>query len=270
MQSKPSEDIHALAATLAAKPETRPAVVVRERKPVPFVPEFLDCEKHGKYPANMVDSEGVVRYMRPVCPACERQAAVVRLMRRAAVSPRFERCTFENFEVKTEDQRKALQVCREYAENFAEHLGIGRCLILRGNPGTGKNHLATAICKVLIENGYAPINATAYELIRRIRETWRDGSRESEEDVYRQLAGADLLIIDEVGRQYSAKDGTESIELFNIIDRRNRDCKPTAILSNQTREGIARYLGAAAFDRLRQGGGKLANFDWDSHRGVAV
>lgn len=232
-----------------------------------FQPEMATCSVHGDYPVNMLDSEGVVRYGSRACPACQRQAGVRKLMQRAEIAPRFERCTFDAYEATTPDQRRALQVCRAYADLFEDVLANGRCLILRGNPGTGKNHLAVAITKAIVAKGHSVLHATAYEIVCRIRETWgkRQPSAETEQAVTKALGEVDLLVMDEVGRQYGTQG--EQVHLFHVIDQRYRQMKPTIVISNREPDEIRAYLGDAAYDRLREGGGVLVNFDWDSHRG---
>lgn len=241
------------------------AVSVREKPP--FMQQFSRCETHGQYPRNMLDERGIERWLPEICPHCAKQQQVTQLMRRAAVSLRFEGCTFDNYRTDTEAQRTALETCRAYADGFADVVQTGRSLILRGNPGTGKNHLATAITRRVMEAGWSVLNVTAYELIGRIRETWRDRS-ESEADVTARFGTADLLIIDEVGRQHGTD--SERIQLFNVIDQRYRAMRPTVVISNCTPSGIREFLGDATYDRLREGGGQLVNFDWVSYRAQAA
>lgn len=253
--------------------ETLPAVLERARagRSVPdradFRAEFGQCEAHGQYPLNVLGGDGVVRWMAGGCPVCARQAAVRKLMQRAEISPRFEHCTFDGFEAVMPAQVRALEVCRAYADSFADAVASGRCLILRGNPGTGKNHLAVAITKQVLAQGYTALHATAYEIVCRIRETWgrRQPGDQTEQDVTRALGEVDLLVIDEVGRQYGTEG--EQIHLFHVIDHRYRLLKPTIVISNKAPEEIRAYLGDAAYDRLREGGGLLVSFDWQSHRG---
>lgn len=237
----------------------------------PSIPSFRQmfgtCEQHGKYPLNILDSEGNERWRPNVCPACAKQSAVRQLMRRAEISPRFDGCTFANYVATTPDQVQALEVCRAYADSFDEALRVGRCLILRGKPGTGKNHLAVAITKRVLAQGHTALHATAYEIICRIRETWgrRQPGDQTEQDVTRALGEVDLLVIDEVGRQYGTEG--EQIHLFHVIDHRYRLMKPTIVISNKEPDEIRAYLGEAAYDRLREGGGQMVHFDWESHRG---
>jgi len=290
MQDAPETraEIDALAARLAARhgdaPTRRDAAARRfsavnvaqaAATPFPFAPEQAQCESHGAYPKNALDADGTLRWNPPGCPACRRAQAAAGLMQRAAIAPRFAACSFDNFLAPLEAQRVALECCREYARDFEALRARGVGLVLRGAPGTGKNHLATAIAHAVLARGYTVLNATAHEITGRVRESWRHANatarlneaRLSEAQVVAEFAALDLLIIDEVGRAYRRRDGADPIELFNVIDARYRRLAPTIVISNLDRAGIRAALGEAAFDRLREGGARLANFDWPSHRG---
>ncbi len=227
-------------------------------------PQYRECARHGHYPISMVDEQDVVRYMAPVCPVCAAEHASRRLMESAAIPRRYIDCDFDNYMVDVPGQQTALDVCRDYAEHFGERARKGSCLILCGNPGTGKNHLAFAIARTVLSMGHGVLFATAYEIIARIRQTWQRGIGNSTElEVIRGFADVGLLIIDEVGKTFG-NDG-ERVHLFEVIDHRSRDMKPTIILSNERVEGVEEYLGIAAFDRLCQNG-ELLLFDWQSYR----
>lgn len=75
----------------------------------------------------------------------------------------------------------------------------------------------------------------------------------------------DLLILDEVGVQHGSD--TEKLILFEIINGRYEAARPTIVISNLDAAGLEQFLGERAFDRLREGGGRLVVFDWESHRG---
>ncbi|MEB8474210.1 ATP-binding protein [Acidithiobacillus ferriphilus] len=227
-------------------------------------PQYRECARHGRYPISMVDEQDVVRYIAPVCSICAAEHASQRLMESAAIPRRYIDCDFDNYVVDVPGQQTALDVCWDYAEHFAERASKGSSLILCGNPGTGKNHLASAIARTVLSMGRSVLHVTAYDVIARIRQTWQRGIGNSTElEVIRGFAEADLLIIDEVGKTFGS-DG-ERVHLFEVIDHRYRDMKPTIILSNEGVEGVEKYLGAAAFDRLCQNGGLLL-FDWQSYR----
>lgn len=227
-------------------------------------PQYRECARHGRYPISMVDERDAIRYMSPVCPVCAAEQASRRLMESAAIPKRYIDCGFDNYVVEVPGQQAVLDVCRDYADHFEEHARKGSCLILCGNPGTGKNHLASAIANVVLTKGHSVLHVTAYDIIARIRQTWQRGIGNSTElEVIRGFAEAGLLIIDEVGKTFGS-DG-ERVHLFEVIDHRYRDLKPTLILSNESIGRVEKYLGPAAFDRLCQNGGLLL-FDWQSHR----
>ena len=74
-----------------------------------------------------------------------------------------------------------------------------------------------------------------------------------------------MLILDEVGVQFGSE--TEENLLFDIINTRYEDRKPTILISNLDGAGVKKYLGERAFDRIREDGGKLIPFTWSSYRG---
>ncbi|CDQ12121.1 putative DNA replication protein DnaC [Acidithiobacillus ferrivorans] len=227
-------------------------------------PQVRECERHGPYQISAVDNFGVVRYMAPVCPVCATENMSRRLLGSASIPARHQHCDFDTFIVETPEQQAVLDTCRDYAEHFARYAAAGSCMVFSGSHGTGKNHLATAIARTVLGMGRSVLQVTARGLITRIRETWGSkGGEWTESGILRAIAGADLLIIDEVGKQFGG-DG-EEIHFFEVINYRYLQMKPTIVLSNESAQGIESYLGVAAFDRLCEGG-LLLQFDWPGHR----
>jgi len=233
-----------------------------------FVPEYVDCARHGEYQANTRDEHGVVRWL-PCCPQCAASVA----NERAAIPARFKARKLDNYQAQTAGQKRALAVATEYAERFGEVKKAGRCLVFVGLPGTGKTHLACGIANHIMERGYSALFCTASELIRAVRATWRKGTTaRTEEEVLTSLTAVDLLIVDEVGVQYGTE--AEQITLFEVINRRYAEMRPIVLVSNlpahsdDGQKTLQDYLGARAYDRLREGGGRLVVFDWPSHRGA--
>lgn len=234
-------------------------------KGLPFTPVFGKCREHGEYALNMLNDKGVERWRPDVCPQCSKALKARELMGRAAISPRFANCTFDNYQVRSEQQADVLGVCHDYAREFKTNHQSGKCLILRGNPGTGKNHLAVAISFAVMQQGFSVSHATAFEIVGRIKESWGGSDGEKELGIIRRFSELDLLVIDEVGRQFG-KDA-DNILLFHVLDARYRLMRPTIVISNKTPDEIKSYLTPAGYDRLREGGGVLLNFDWESERG---
>ena len=227
-----------------------------------FRQEWETCATHGRYAANAVVN-GVVCWV-PACPRCaaERKLAAVSAKLAAVNVPkRFQRATFENYAVATPAQQAALDECRAYADEFARHRDNGDCLILHGNPGNGKNHLATAIVRQVVEAGYTALIITARDYLE---EVWGK-SFSDKKSVVAGFAGIDLLVIDEVEKTSTGKSAHD--EFFALINARYLEELPTVVISNLSVQGIQAHIGGMSFDRMRQGDRKAVLFNWESHRG---
>ncbi len=183
----------------------------------------------------------------------------------AAIPLRFRSRTFDAFVADTPEKQRALSVARDYAEDFDENMKTGRGLVFSGLPGTGKSHLAAAIALHLIDNSRRWVQYTScMGLIRAVRETWRSDSDVTERRVLNKFGREiDLLMIDEVGVQYGT-DSEQTI-LFEILDRRYAEMRPTILLTNQGKDGLRKYVGERVYDRLIETS-RMVVFDWESYR----
>lgn len=197
----------------------------------------------------------------------ERQARIESRLNRAGIPAAFRGRTFDNYEATSPEQVDAVRVIREFAEGFwTRHHKAGTFLVLGGERGTGKSHLANAAAQVMMARGTA-MYTRAGDLIRRVRGTWRKDSPQSEEEVLKLLiVGLDLLVIDEVGLQRGTED--EQLILFDIIDGRYAELRPTILLTNLEGRAFAEFLGPRIMDRLRERA-VFVPFKWSSYRGQA-
>lgn len=185
----------------------------------------------------------------------------------SAITPRFRSCTLESFITDGQPGKvAALARCQTYVDRFEDNYREGRSLILSGNVGTGKTHLASAMAQAVIRlYGARALIVTIAEIVRVAKGTMAKSATYTERDVIDELAGADLLIIDEIGAQRGSD--YEVGLLHEIIDRRYQLITPTVVVSNLLVEELKAYIGERALDRLRQGGGKAVGFTWESARG---
>lgn len=237
------------------------------------------CPEHGPFKSSGTRYMGT-REIWTRCPDCdeamlaaERQAKATEeadrarqrleaMIEEAAIPARFIGRSFDNFKATTQEQRAALQASQKYADTFSERSKRGDGLIFGGQPGTGKSHLATAIAQAIMPE-HQGLYVTCMGMIRAVRNTWRKDSERSESQVLSSLAGVDLLILDEVGVQYGT-DGEQNI-IFDVLDRRYRELRPTIILTNQSPTGLRDCIGERTYDRLRESSRWVA-FDWPSYR----
>ena len=192
--------------------------------------------------------------------------------------------TFDNFEPGYQD--KALKNCRKYAEGFDLDNPTGyRSLILYSpNPGVGKTHLVVAVANYVIDHwngepemdrwgslsGRCPIRfEKGPGLVRRIRATYsirdRDNQHEREEDIYRELMGVRLLLLDDVGKE-KPSDFTRQL-YWSVIDERVTSGLPVIITCRLPLDSLAELMGEDTVDRLYgMTGGKVETLIGESYR----
>ena len=187
---------------------------------------------------------------------------------RSGILPLHRGCTIDNFIADTHEKNHAKQFSRNYADNFEQNIGCG--FIFSGNVGTGKNHLAAAICNELIEKGKSVLIITVTELMQKLRNCYQIGSETSEDEFIKTMIDFDLLILDEIGLQRGTD--AERLALNQIVDQRISRFKPTGMLTNlpagstDGSPSMNSVLGVRIMDRMRSNGGKWISFDWESFR----
>ncbi len=189
---------------------------------------------------------------------------------------RFQSVTLDNYVAETDGQRAALKWAMEFAAGFQTN---SRSALLVGKPGTGKTHLGIGIAMETLKSpcaarfceatvSYVYFEPVLYisvsDAIQRVKNSWNEAG-ESESQVRESMTKPRLLILDEIGIQFGTD--FERNFLFDIIDKRYLDMKPTILISNKTLEGVTDYLGPRVIDRLREDGLDLIAFGWESHRG---
>jgi DNA replication protein DnaC len=227
------------------------------------------------------------------CPECESRAAATdqearqqasasffaERRRRAEMSlgipPLYAEASLDTFQSHgTDEQRAQLGKVRHLAANYLgswsdtpEHLPEHRQLLLfQGHSGSGKGHISWAIARWVVQQYAAEVRVVKLAaIIRDLREAWRDPAGPSEDQrlaAYRRL---DLLVIDEVSRHaFYGKEVKQ--HLYDIVDYRLEQQRPTILTTNEDDDGIGEILGPALMSRL-QGAGGIVTFpavDWRS------
>lgn len=240
------------------------------------------CDLHGPFIARAVAVFGEVWTSCPQCEAGrlereteERQAEQLRSQRArwlakladSGIPKRFQDATLESYRAALPGQSAALQWANAFAANFEQAMETGRSALLVGRPGTGKTHLAAGIAMAVLQRGCSVAFTTVQRAIRRVKSSWQKESAESETEAIRAFAGVDLLILDEVGVQFGSQ--FEANLLFDILNERYENVRPTLLLSNLPLADVTKLLGDRIIDRFRESGGRVVVFDWESHRGTA-
>lgn len=229
--------------------------------------EFEECEKHGRY-QTMVDVDGcpIKSYsINQMCPQCKRERIAKDIIGKAGIQKRFLDCNFDNYVVSGDKQQAVKDRLMVFANNFSKVLELGSSLVLSGGVGTGKTHLSCAIANSIAEKGYTSCFVTVSEIIRAVREAsnWSRSGGKSAQQIIDDYTAFDLLIIDEFGVQ-SDTDSERNI-IFDVINNRYAEQKPTMALTNLTSEDFKKLVGDRAYDRLTHKGTALT-LNWESYR----
>lgn len=227
------------------------------------ITEYAQCPEHGQYAVRGKRGEKIYVLNMGVCPICQKIKNTQAIMQSANFPERFIHCTFDNYETPLQGQKNALTQCKNWANDFKNNYQNGACLLLIGQYGTGKNHLAAAIIKETAKKGYSCLRIKTVDFIHQY---WAADFSEKTK-LIKKLANIDLLFLDEVGRG-PITDSAEDA-LFALIDARYEKIRPLIIATNLTRDALIEYLGDAAFDRIRSNGLRI-DFDWRSYRSPAL
>lgn len=103
-------------------------------------------------------------------------------------------------------------------------------LVILGNHGTGKTHLAAAIANQRLDQGRPAIFIVVPDLLDRLRAAYSPTSDVSYDELFESARETDLLILDDLGAQSSTPWAQE--KLYQIINERYNRRLPTVITSN--------------------------------------
>ena len=248
------------------------------------------CEQHGSYSARKLE---LIR--KPIgypkagpfwtkCPTCDaaiqmevdardaeikggmsrKEMARAARIREAGIPDRYKDCTVWSWRHTFDQQRRVAEAIKGYINQFDVALQSGRCVMMIGSSGTGKTHLAVGILRHVTDAGATGLYTTAVDMVGTIRATYGKGAQETEQKVIERLCSVDLLVIDEVGRQNDTPHEKEQV--WRVLDKRYANRKPCVVVTNLGIDAFTTFMSKAMVDRLREGGGVVAMFDWPSQR----
>ena len=183
-------------------------------------------------------------------------------LRASGVPERYLDASINNFKAETPEQNKVYEKIMDYFEEIEE--GSSASMIIFGAVGTGKTWIGCMLVSARLGDWTTAKIITAKKYSGKIRESYREGSPKSESEIMEEFGNADLLVMDEVGRQFDTE--AEKLYLFDLIDERYRNKKPTVFLSNLDKEALENFVGPAVFDRMKADGGRAYRLDWPSRR----
>lgn len=227
------------------------------------------CLEHGTYMARMIFANGK-KVSDGFCPICQRlkeeaeakaQAAekaklaaekerkrLETALGRACIPADFRDKTFDTFIADTPELKAALDLAKRFVSGWQKAREGGYGLLFYGNPGTGKSHLAISILKALLPQ-VTGLYTRVPDMIGYIRAQWRPDGETSSYAAIRRYVDLDLLVLDELGVQSGSIN--EQTLLFEVIDARLSENRPTIFLSNLKPKNLAPIIGDRLVDRIK-------------------
>ena len=133
-----------------------------------------------------------------------------------------------------------------YANRLEGYLATGVGLVLIGDVGTGKTHVAVGMAKIALGLGIGTLFLTMDDLLNRTRRTY-DGTESDVQEVMDKLAKVPLLVLDDLG----VETPTEWARgIYTLVNRRWLERKPLIVTTNLEPDDLEERLGTLTISRL--------------------
>jgi DNA replication protein DnaC len=176
--------------------------------------------------------DGIQAVERCECVLAER---VGNLLANAGIPPLYRNASFDNFNTTPDNpvSNRILQHALTQAASFAREYPYGtkrQGLLLIGDPGTGKTHLAVAVIKRLIQRGFGCVFFDYQNLLERMRAGYDPAAGASQREAYRTALDCEVLLLDDLGA-HRVTDWVEDT-VTSLITYRYNNNKPIIATTN--------------------------------------
>ena len=161
------------------------------------------------------------------------------------IGRKFQNLNFENFNSNSENEL-AIVIAKDYINKNITNADANG-LIIMGESGVGKTHLAASIANKLIENDKIVLMGRLTTLLDMIKETFKDNTK-SENELIELYSNVDMIIIDDLGTEKISNWALE--KLYTIIENRNENRLPIIITTRFDKQGLIERFSQCQDDQL--------------------
>ena len=156
----------------------------------------------------------------------ERMYRVKRLKESSMMESAYRDASFARY-IETDSNRKAEDIAKKYAANFAMMMKKGQGLLFYGPVGTGKSFAAACIADALMNDSVPVVMISTTKIVQSMSQF---GSRGEIQNFTDCLQRSSLLILDDLGAERNTDFAIEQI--YNVVDARSRSGKPMIVTTN--------------------------------------
>lgn len=145
---------------------------------------------------------------------------------------------------------KAGHQVRDYMSDIKNNISKGIGLYLYGEPGVGKTLLASYILKHGLR---CNVNVKFYyftDVLNKFTESWKN--EEAREEIESDIINSDLLVLDDVGKEYKSNKKLHESILDTVLRTRASNLKPLIVTSNYDTLDMKETYGAGIVDLFKE------------------
>ena len=195
--------------------------------------------------------------------SCDEETRSERFALRSGIPPLYANASTENYSLPKDNpiahsaMQKVMINVRTYAREFPVVEKPG--LLLIGETGVGKTHLAVAALNALIQRGFEGVFFDYQTLLDRIRSGYDRSSGSMDKETFRLALDCEILLLDDLGA-HRVTDWVEDT-VASIITHRCNHRKPVIVTtnlpapgktSNTKKDSLSDRIGARAWSRLNE------------------